>query len=191
MVEMDKYLAASGCSIEEIAAYIDGELETAREAEMEAHFSTCRSCSFELNEQKRFLRDLDASLNCEEPIELPANFTKVIVANAESNVSGLRRPGERYNALFICAGFILFALFALGPEASRVIAGIGQIFEQMAIVGGFFGHLVYSLFLGIIIIIRSIAAQASGETIFGPAMSVVIILSLAAASKRVLSMRRV
>ena len=191
MGKMDNYLQPSNCSTEEIAAYIDGELEKAREAEMDAHFSSCKTCAFELNEQKRFLRDLETSLNFGEPIELPANFTRVIVANAESNVSGLRRPGERYNALFICAGLMLFVLFALGPEASRVIAGAGQIFEQMAIVGGFFGHLVYSVFLGIVIIIRSIAAQTSFDTAFTLAMTVVIVLSLAAASKRVLSMRRI
>ena len=188
---MDNYLTASDCSTEEIAAYIDAELELAREIELEAHFSTCKTCSFELNEQKRFLRDLDASLNCEEPLELPANFTKIIVANAESNVSGLRRPGERYNALFICVGLTLFVLFVLGPEASRVIAGIWQIFEQMAIVGGFFGHLVYSLFLGVVIIIRSVAAQTSFDAVFTLLMTAVIIISVGAASKRVLRMRRV
>jgi hypothetical protein len=191
MIEiMEHYLPVS-CPTEEIAAYIDGELDAAREIELEAHFSECTVCSFELNEQKRFLRDLDASLNCEEPLDLPVNFTKVIVTNAESSVSGLRRSNERYNALFICAGLTIFVLFALGPEASRVIAAVGQILEQIAIVGGFFGHIVYSVFLGVVIILRSMAAQTSFDLVFTLAMCVIIIFSLTAVSKRVLRMRRV
>src|SRR5438445_5520441 len=102
------------CPTDEIAAYIDGEMDAAREFELETHLAACEICSLELNQQKQFLASLNSSLKHEGDLELPANFTKLIVANAESTVSGLRRPRERFNAMFICAGLFLFALFALG-----------------------------------------------------------------------------
>ncbi len=188
---MENHFKTSDCPSEEIAAYIDGEIEHKREIELEAHFSACSLCQFELNEQKRFLRDLNASLNSEEHLELPANFTRLVVANAESSVNGLRRPNERFNAVFICVGLILFVLFALGGEVANLFSGIVNIFDRAGIVAGFFGHLVYSLFLGVIIVLRSIAAQASPDTVITLAMSVVIILSLTAASKRVLRTGRI
>ena len=147
------------CPAEEISAYIDGELDAAREFEMDLHFTGCDLCSRELNEQKHFLRSLDFGLGRDREIELPANFTKLIVANAESTVSGLRRPRERFNALFICAGLLLFVLFAMGAEAGKLFQGLSIIVDQTAAVGSFFGHLIYSVFIGVAIIIRTIAGQ--------------------------------
>lgn len=147
------------CPAEEISAYIDGELDAARTVEMDMHFAGCEACSHELNEQKHFLRHLDASLGCEREIELPANFTKRIVANAESTVSGVRRPGELFNATFICAGLLLFVLFATGAETGRLLQGLSVIVEQTVAVGSFFGHLIYSVFLGFAIMIRAVAGQ--------------------------------
>ncbi len=179
------------CPFDDLAAYIDGELSSAGEIELEAHLASCQSCSFELNEQKRFLRELESSLHSEPNLELPANFTKLVVANAESTVSGLRRPGERFNALFICITLGLFVLFASGAEASRVIAGISHFADQFAAVAGFFGHLVYSLFLGIVIILRTIAAQGSVDSLSVLALFSIVILTLTAVSKRVLRIPRV
>src|SRR5258708_23340088 len=132
------------CPSDEIAAYIDGEMDAAREFELEAHLTVCETCSLELNQQKQFLAGLNSSLKHEAEIELPANFTKLIVANAESTVSGLRRPRERFNAIFICAGLFLFALFALGTEAGPTFDGVSNIFDQIAAVGGFFGLIISS-----------------------------------------------
>ena len=54
---------------------------------------------------------------------------------------------------------LLFGLFALGADAGRVFSGVGVAFEQVSAVGGFFARVVYSIFLGFAIIIRSLAAQ--------------------------------
>ena len=147
------------CPTDEIAAYIDGDLDPSCEFEIEAHFAGCEICSHELNQQKQLLCGLNSSLKHEKDIELPANFTRLIVANAESTVSGLRRPRERYNAIFICAGLFLFVLFGLGAEAGKVFDGVYGFFGQIAIVGGFFGHLIYSVFIGVVIVLRSFASQ--------------------------------
>lgn len=173
------------CPIDEIAAYIDGELDAARELELDAHFVSCRLCQTDLNRQKQFLCSLESSLKQERDLELPANFTKVVVANAESTVSGLRRPRERFNAIFICTALGLFGLFALGAD-TRII---GAVIEQVAIIGAFLGRIVYSISVGIVVILRSIAAPLPGESIVGAALFAMC-LFLLIVSLGVLRLRR-
>ncbi len=153
-----KALEFDNCPTFEIAAYIDGELDLARELELETHFSACPVCSEELNHQKQFLCTLNSSLRSEDEIELPKDFTKQIVANAESNVVGLRNSRERLNAVFIVAALALFVLFALGGEAGSLVAGFRTVLDQTAAVAGFVGRLVYSFFVGITVVTRAMAA---------------------------------
>lgn len=174
------------CLTDDIAAYVDGELTPDREIEMDIHFAACSACLNELNEQKRFLRQLEFSLHEEQHVELPANFTKLVVANAESTVSGLRRPGERYNALFICVGLSLFVLFASGAEAGRVLSGLTQLADQMTAVVSFFGHLVYSLFLGVVIVLRTLGSHVSIDALSILALLSICVLIVTALSRRVL-----
>ncbi len=151
------------CPTEDIAAYIDGELDAVREAEIVAHFAVCEQCGLELNLQKQFLCDVTSGLRHEDTIDLPYDFAKKIAVNAESTVSGLRRPRERFNALFICAGLGLFALFAMGAETGNLLDLAYNVFEQVTAVGAFFGQLVYSFFLGVAIVLRTFAARAGFE----------------------------
>ena len=146
------------CPSFEIAAYLDGELAAHRELELESHFTSCTACLKELNHQKNFLNQLNSRLSSENEIELPKDFTRQIVANAESSVAGLRRPRERFNAFFIIAALLLFVLFALGAEAGNVFAGFTGVLEQTAAVGGFFGRIVYSFFVGVVVVLRTLAA---------------------------------
>ncbi|MBK8464545.1 MAG: zf-HC2 domain-containing protein [Chloracidobacterium sp.] len=178
------------CPLDEIAAYIDGELTFTREIELDAHFAACEACSEELNQQKQFLCELDAGLKGEDVIALPADFTKTIVANAESTVAGLRRPRERFNALFICAGLFLFALFALGSDAGKIFNGLAVAAEQVAAVGSFFGHLVYSIFLGLAIVVRSFAVQFRFDLVIGLILTAAIFACLMLASRRALRLLR-
>lgn len=180
-----------GCPNHDIAAYIDGELSPALEIELEMHFAACEPCLFEVNEQKRFLRELESSLHYENDLELPSNFTKVVVANAESSVSGLRRPRERYYALIVTLTLGLFVLIAVGPEAGKVMAGVAHLADQVAAVAGFFGHLVYSLFLGVVIILRALALQGSLDSFSLLALLSIVILTLTAVSKKAARIRRV
>ena len=179
------------CPTDEIAAYIDGEMDAGREFELETHLVGCEICSVELNQQKQFLCGLNSSLKHEGEIELPANFTKLIVANAESSVTGLRRPRERFNAIFICAGLFLFALFALGAEAGRVFDGVSNIFDQITAIGGFFGHLVYSVFVGVVVVVRSFAAQFRIDSAMAALAAGFFAVSLMLISRRVMRLLRV
>jgi hypothetical protein len=95
----------------------------------------------------------------EEEIELPENFTKVVVANAESRVSGLRRPKERFNALFICSALSLLVIVGFGSEARNVLFSSSTVIEQFLAVVGFFSHLVFDIAIGAAVILRSLCFQ--------------------------------
>lgn len=146
------------CPRAEIAAYIDGELAPVEELELEIHFVACKDCAEELNQQKKLLCALDFALE-EDEIELPENFTKVVVANAESRVSGLRRQNERFNALFICSALSLLVFAGFGSEAQSVLASSGVVVEQFLAVGAFIAHLAYDVAIGATVILRSICLR--------------------------------
>ena len=146
------------CPRADIAAYIDGELAAREELELEIHLAACKNCAEELNGQKKLLCALDYALE-KEHLELPENFTKIVVANAESRVSGLRRPKERYNALFICSALFLVVFISLGSEAKNVLFSSGKLFEQFLAVGGFITHLIYDFAVGTAVVIRSLCFQ--------------------------------
>lgn len=178
------------CPTDEIAAYIEGELNAEHERELDVHFLTCSSCSDELNQQKQFLCELDASLRHANDLHLPADFTKTIVANAESTVAGLRRPRERFNALFICAALFLFALFALGADARSIFSGAAAVIEQATAVLGFFWHFIYSMFLGIAIVARSLVAQFRSDVMIAAVLTAMIAAFLIYVSRRAMRLLR-
>lgn len=179
------------CFVEDIPAYIDGELDALREAEIEAHFAECENCNFELNIQKQFLCDVSNGLKHEGNIELPHNFARKIAINAESSVSGLRRPRERFNAVFICAGLALFALFALGGETGNLLDLAYRLFEQIVAVGSVIGQVFYSFFLGVAIVLRAVAARADFEMFVAVAFAVFCIAIAVRFRRRVLRLLRV
>ncbi|MEP7147449.1 MAG: zf-HC2 domain-containing protein [Acidobacteriota bacterium] len=148
------------CPSPELSAYIDGELSRRDELELEQHVSGCRLCTDDLNLQKSFLNALAYSLDEKNEIDLPCDFTRAVVANAESRVSGLRRPHERRNAAFICAALIVFSLFALGSSSEKTLAATVAILEKVVAVALSAGHLVYDVALGSGIIFRTLASNA-------------------------------
>ena len=148
----------------DIAAYIDGELLPQEELELETHLAICKSCSGELNEQKKLLQALNYALEGESEIELPDDFTRIIVTNAESKVSGLRRPQERSKALFICVALFLVGLLGMGAETETVFSAVKRFAEQTFAVGSFFWHLIYDVSVGAAIILRSLSYQITNNS---------------------------
>lgn len=179
------------CPVHEISAYIDGELDAVREGELEAHFESCADCAADLNLQKQFLCELNMRLRDGDEVKLPVNFAKRIVVNAESSVNGLRPARERYNAVFICAGLLLFALFAMGAEAGKLIQSGLETMERTAAVGGFLGHVAYSVVLGVVVVMRSFASQVHVGDLAGMALAVFLCVSIAVISRRFLRAARV
>lgn len=159
----------------EIAAYIDGELAAREEIALEIHFAKCAACAAELNEQKKLLCALDFALEDErEEIALPANFTKVVVANAESKVGGLRHSKERFNTLFVCAALFLLTLLSLGSETETVLNTFVNFTEQIFAVAGFVTHLIYDVAIGAVVVMRSLTHQF----VFGSAASIALLAAL-------------
>lgn len=174
------------CPRAAIAAYVDGELAATEELALEMHLVGCPVCKGELNQQKQLLHALDFALETEHELELPADFTKTIVANAESCVSGLRRPNERFTALFICAALFLLVIVGLGHETETVFASTGKIFDRFVAVGGFFTHLTYDVALGMTVILRSLCTQLISRFTLAPAFILFVFAGSVLACSRLL-----
>lgn len=149
--------AENNCLRHLIIAYIDGELAPREEFELEEHLAVCAACADELNDQKKLLCGLELTLeDAKNRIELPENFTRIVVANAESKVSGLRRPQERFKALFVCTALFLLVLLGLGKETNGVLTTFANFYEQVAAVGGFAFHLIHDVAVGVAVVSRTL-----------------------------------
>ncbi|MBA2380053.1 MAG: zf-HC2 domain-containing protein [Blastocatellia bacterium] len=168
------------CPRADIAAYLDAELEPADEIALESHLAGCSVCATELNAQKQFLSDLNLSLA--DDIVMPADFTRAVVVNAESRVAGVRAGRELKIATAICVVLGLFAVAAVGPNAG-MLEWMTRAAEAVMAVVLAFGHLVFNIAFGTIVIMRSII---SGATSDGPApvvgLTVIAIMIVAAAA---------
>lgn len=150
-------LSETVCRREDLAAYIDGELSPHEELELEMHLAACENCAAELNEQKKMLRALSSALENERELELPADFTKVVVASAESHVSGLRHPSERFRAFVVCAALFLLIVLGLSSETNVVLGAFWKLTDQILAVFGFFFHMIYNVVVGITVILRALS----------------------------------
>jgi len=165
------------CPSPELAAYIDGELSSHDELALEMHVSVCATCAEELNLQKSFLNALDSSLEHETEIELPKNFAKTVVANAESRVSGLRHPNELRNAALICGSLTIFSIFALGSSYGRSLTAAVGVFDKLVAIVVSVGHVLYDVALGSSIVLRSLASNFLFGSA-GPALAFVALFAL-------------
>jgi anti-sigma factor RsiW len=162
------------CPSPDVSAYLDGELSVQAELELEMHVAVCRACADELNLQKSFLNALGSTLDQENAIELPSNFAKAVVTNAESRVSGLRHPHERRNAGFICAALIVLSVIALGSNTAPALAAATAIAETFFVVAEWAWHFVYDIALGSTIVFRSLASAF----LFDSAVAIALVLGL-------------
>lgn len=179
------------CPRPEIVAYVDGELNPREEMDLEMHLAVCSVCGEELNQQKKLLCALDFALEESEEIELPENFTKVVVANAESNVQGLRCPRERNRALFVGAALFLLVTFGLGAETTKTFAMLGTFGEQFLAVGAFFVHLIHDITIAATVILRSLCLQfVFKSTVSAAVTGIFFVISLFIFSRLVSRRRR-
>jgi hypothetical protein len=152
------------CPSIEIAAYLDGELSPADELYLEAHIGNCHACSQELNSQKQLINTLSCSLD--NTPELPRDFAKFVVVNAESSVGGLRRSNERLTAMYVCGALFFVVMFTLGAAAPGAFAAFFSVIEKVYAVLSFVFHFVFDVCEGIIILLRAFLAQPGFNTSF-------------------------
>ena len=143
---------------EEIAAYLDGELEATAHTQFEQHISLCLPCAEQMREQKRLLCALDFALGGESALlpAPPANFAKVVAAHAQSDMGGMRAHSEHKRALWLCAMLATASALLLGAAAlsESVVAPLRAITKPLAMMVGFFWHTIYNATAGVVVISR-------------------------------------
>lgn len=159
------------CPAEEISAYIDGELSAELEVALERHIGVCNICRDALNEQKGFLIALTDTLEREIPIELPKDFTRSVVVNAESKVSGLRDQRERSWALMIGIALFLLAAVAVGSFAG-VLSPLAIAVQKLGSLAGAIIQVAGDLLFAVFSVFRSVLQSQT----FGPAVTYVVVI---------------
>ena len=171
-----------GCQLEDVAAYLDGELDGSALQTFEAHLEACPDCVAELRGQRQLLCTLDFAFGEPRSFELPDNFSRVVAAHAENDLNGMRSKSERHRAVQLCAVLALVS-FALLGAASRTLV-FDPVRSFLRVAGSLLGLLwqaVYDAGTGIAVIIRVVGRAA----VFSPsgwswlvALALVISLTL-------------
>jgi len=146
------------CLTDQIAAYLDDDLDGADLAEFESHLKVCSLCSSELAEQQRLLGTLSSVLTRTSEISLPTNFARVVAAHAVSDMSGVRTASERRRALSWCAILGVLSIALLGWTARSYVA---TVFRSVSRPVGIFLELswttVHDAVIGLVVVLRMIS----------------------------------
>ena len=113
--------AQNKCQMEEVAAYLDGELDGRSLDRFEQHVNQCLACATELRTQRQLLCTLDVAFNDSRTFDLPSNFTRVVTAHAENDLSGMRNRRERRRAVQLCALLALISFGLLGTATRATV----------------------------------------------------------------------
>ncbi len=191
MKEFDENNPGS-CPREEIAAYVDGELAPFEELELEGHLGACPVCRSELGSQKALLMQLENALEGgPEGITLPTDFARVVAANAESNVEGIRSRRERSFALFVCGALALIITLSAGTEAASLVSAFERFADQFGAVAGFMLHIGYEFGVGVGIVLGSLGQRFIYNSAITAALTLLVfILSAFALSRLVFAFKR-
>src|ERR1044072_3650165 len=109
------------CQMQNIAAYLDGELTEVALDQFEQHLTDCSSCAMELRLQRQLLCTLDVAFNDSRSFDLPPDFTRVVTVRAESDLRTIRHRHERKRALQLCALLALISFALLGAATRAVV----------------------------------------------------------------------
>lgn len=180
------------CRSEEIAAYLDGELDAAASADFEQHLKECSSCSETLSEQRRLLCTLDLALDETRSLPLPKNFAAVVSAHAQADLSGMRGRSERQRALVLCALLALVSFVLLGASFSEAALGpINAVAKFSVSLLGFLWHALYSTGAGFAVIARTVGGHLILESrSLSPLVFLLLAVAVALLAHLILNYRR-
>ena len=151
----------NACPGEDVAAYLDGELNRAAAETFEAHLAECAACATELRTQQQLLCTLDAAFKSSPRLKMPTDFTRVVAAHAEGDMRGVRNRTERRRALQLCAMLSLAAFALLGAASGAVIWQPVRGWAQLiARVSDLLWQTTYDAAIGIGVILRMIGRAA-------------------------------
>ena len=123
----------------DLILYLDGELEPARRAELEAHLATCEVCTSALAAERRLSGSLGALPGFQPPGDFEARFWARIAREQEKPGAGLAGPLTRRLALAFggVATLALAVVLALRagpmaePEADLQIVANAEDYELL------------------------------------------------------------
>src|SRR5262249_1026129 len=145
------------CHLEEVAAYLDGEMNGDALEDFEEHLKAGAECAGELRTQRQLLCTLEVAFGSAKPFELPPNFARVVTAHAESALTGMRRKGERGRALQVCAVLTLASFALLGAAARALVFDpVRSFFRAVTKLIDLAWQTVYDAATGVTILIRVI-----------------------------------
>jgi anti-sigma factor RsiW len=154
------------CQSEDVAAYLDGELNATACASFELHVKECAVCAARLHEQRRLLCALDFALGESSlSLPLPQNFAQVVATRAQSDMSEMRSRIEHGRALRLCAALALLAFGLLGAAASRSVFLTARGIASYALsASDLVGHALYNTGAGFAVISRSLGGHLVFES---------------------------
>jgi anti-sigma factor RsiW len=143
------------CETENIAAYIEGDLDFSLHSALEVHLKECGQCAGELQAQRLFMRELDFALASPFDLAVPPNFAQVVAVHAESDMRGVRDTREHARALRYCVILGLSAFALLGFASSKsVILNVRAFATRVFGMLGFLTEAVFNAATGLILIAR-------------------------------------
>ncbi|MCA1601138.1 MAG: zf-HC2 domain-containing protein [Acidobacteria bacterium] len=179
------------CQGEQIAAYLDGELDASAGALFEQHLLECRVCNAELNAQRIFMRELDATLTLSPDLSVPRNFAQIVAARAESDMRGVRDGSEHRRAFRFCLILALASFAMLGAAASKAVFFSGRTVANQIV--GIFGLLwttLYDAAVGLTVIWRVISGGLIPESPFAGLAALLLALGVVLLSLLISSYHR-
>jgi anti-sigma factor RsiW len=145
------------CHLEDVAAYLDGEMNGAALEDFEEHLKTCGECATELRTQRQLLCTLEVAFGSERAFELPPNFARIVTAHAESDLSGMRLKKERRRAFQVCAILSLASFALLGAAARALVFDPARSFlRAVTKIAELAWQTVYDAATGVTILVRVI-----------------------------------
>jgi len=173
------------CETENIAAYIEGELEPALHSALEDHLKGCGRCAEELQAQRLFMCELDSVLASPFDLAVPANFARVVAVNAKSDMRGMRDSAEHARALRFCIILGLAAFALLGFASSKaVVLSIRSFAGKVSGVLGFFAEAIFNAAAGFIVVSRVVSrGLISDSRLAGFAGLLLVVLAIAVLSR--------
>ncbi|MDX6611578.1 MAG: hypothetical protein QOD75_764 [Blastocatellia bacterium] len=143
------------CRTEDVAAYVDGELEVSERDSFERHLAACDECAGQLLRQRQLLCTLDAAFRSEREVELPRNFAQVVAAHAETDMRGMRNGSERWQALRVILILAVAAFALLGTSSGESVLGpVRTTARFVRSFVNFFWDAAYQAGVGLAVILR-------------------------------------
>src|SRR4030095_11754349 len=187
---MSAQLKQVSCDDNMIAAYVDGELDSANRVSVELHLEGCKDCREELRAHRMFLCELHSALTQSE-VTIPSDSSRKVAARATSDLRGIRTASENKKALAFC--FIL-AVTALGllSDASRVTAlnGSRQLARTVIGIVSMLWTALYDMVASVIVISRVLSRKLVVESNSLGLLLVLFALAVLLLSRMIVSYHR-